>query len=62
MRSAYRILVGKLEVKIFGIPKHRGESNIKTEIECEGVDWMQFSLEKDHWRVIVIMVMNLQVP
>jgi len=30
-------------------------------IECEGVDWIQLAQDRDKWRALVNMVMNLRV-
>jgi len=41
------------------------EDNIKIDLQevgCEGMDWINLALDKDRWRALVNMVMNLQVP
>jgi hypothetical protein len=66
MRNAYNILIGKSEGKRpFARPRCRWEGNIRidiVEIEWEVVDWMHLAQERDHWWVLVNIVMNLQVP
>jgi hypothetical protein len=47
MKSAYKVLVGKLEVKRpLGRPRHRWEDNIRKDTRengCQGVDWMHLA-------------------
>jgi hypothetical protein len=66
MRNAYNILFGKPEGKIpLGRPRHRWEDIIRTdltEIGLECVDWMRLAQDRDQWRALVNMVMNLEVP
>jgi hypothetical protein len=32
------------------------------EIGWDGVDWVDLAQDRDHWRALVNMVMNLRVP
>jgi hypothetical protein len=63
MRNIYKILTGKPEGnRLLG--RSRGD-NIKMdfgEIECESVEWMHLTQDRDQWRAVVNTVMNLQVP
>jgi hypothetical protein len=65
-RNAYRTLVGKPEGKRpLGIPKRRWEDNIKMdlrEIGWGGMDWIHLAQNRDQWKALVNMIMNLQVP
>jgi len=65
-RGKYSVLVGKPEgKKPLGRPRHRWEDNIKLdlqEMECGGVDWVKLAQERDWWRALVNVVMNLWVP
>jgi hypothetical protein len=65
-RNAHRILVGKLEGRrLLGRPRHRWEDNIKMdvrEIGWGGMDWIYLAQDRDRWRALVNMVLNLQVP
>jgi hypothetical protein len=65
-RNAYRILVGEPEGKRpLGRPRRRWENNIKInrrEVGWGGVDWIYLAQDRDQWRVLVNMVMNLRVP
>jgi hypothetical protein len=64
--NAYRILMGKPEEKsTLRRPRHRWEDNIKMdlrEIGWDGVDWIDLAEDRDQWRALMNMVMNLRVP
>jgi hypothetical protein len=66
MRNAYKSLVGKHEGKrTLGRHRHRWEDNIKMYIReagWEGVNWMHLAQERDQWRALLNMIMNLRVP
>jgi hypothetical protein len=61
----YRVLVGKPEGKRpLGRPRHRWE-DIRMdlhEVACGGMDWIGLAQDRDRWRAIVNVVMNLRVP
>jgi hypothetical protein len=65
-RTAYRILVGMPEGKRrLGRPRRRWVDNIKIdlrEIGWDGVDWIDMAQDKDQWRALVNMILNLRVP
>jgi hypothetical protein len=65
-RGAYRALVGKPEGRRpLGRPRHRWEDNIKMdlrEVGCGGADWINLAQDRDRWRALMYMVMNLRVP
>jgi hypothetical protein len=65
-RNAYRILVGKPEVKrLLGRRRRRWVDNIEMdlrEIEWDGMDWIDLTQDRDQWRALVNTVMNLRVP
>jgi hypothetical protein len=65
-RVAYRVLVGKPEgLRPLGRPRPRWEDNIKTELRevgCGCVDWIGLAQDRDRWRALVRVVMNLWVP
>jgi hypothetical protein len=64
-RGVYRVLVGKLEGKRpLGRPRLRWEDNIKTNVQevlCAGVDWIELARDKERWRGLVNLVMNIRV-
>jgi hypothetical protein len=64
--NACRILMGKPEGKEpLGRPRHRWVNNIKMELRetgWGGMDWADLTQDKDQWRALVNMVMNLQAP
>jgi hypothetical protein len=65
-RNAYRILVGKPEVRRpLGRSRRRWVDNIKIdlrEIGWDGRDWIELAQDKDRWRALVNTVMNFRVP
>jgi hypothetical protein len=65
-RIAYRILVGKPEGKRpLGRPRCRWVDNIKMdhrEIDWDGIDWIDLAQDRNQWRALVNMVINLRVP
>jgi len=65
-RGVYRVLVGKREGKRpLGRPRHRWEENIKTDLQevgCGCMDWTEVAQDRDRWRALVNVVMNLRVP
>jgi hypothetical protein len=65
-RGAYRILVGRPEGRRpLGRPSRRWEDNIKMyleEVGWEGVDWIDMAQDRDRWRAVVNVVMNLRIP
>jgi hypothetical protein len=66
VRDAYNILVGRPEGRRpLGRPKHKWEDNIKMDLREIGfgdVDWIHLAQDRNRWRALVNMVMNLQVP
>ena len=60
------VLVGKPEGKSpLGRPRHRWEDNIEVDLQevgCGGMDWIELAEDRDRWRALVFMVMNLRVP
>jgi hypothetical protein len=58
--------VGKSEGKRpLGIPRRWWVDNIKTdllEIVWGGVDWIGLAQDRDKWRALVSVIMNLWVP
>ena len=65
-RGAYRVLVGKLAGRRpLGRPRRRWVDNIRTdlqEVECGYMDWIGLAQDRDRWRTLVSVVMNLWVP
>jgi hypothetical protein len=61
-RNAYRLLVGK---RPLGGPRRRWVDNIRmdlVEVGWGGVDWIGLAQDRDRWRALVNLVLNLQVP
>jgi len=65
-RGVYRVLVGKPEGKRpLGRPRRRWEDNIKMGLQeegCGGMDWIELAQDRDRWRALSNVVMNLRVP
>jgi hypothetical protein len=64
-RKVYKVLVGKPERKRpLGRPRHRWEDGIRMDLRetgLGGVDWIRLAQDKDWWRAVVSVVMNLRV-
>jgi hypothetical protein len=63
--NAYRILVGKPEERGPLGRRYMWEVNIKmdiTEIEWDGMNWIDVAHDRNQWRALVNTVMNPQVP
>jgi hypothetical protein len=64
-RNAYRILVGKPEGRRpLGRPRCRWVDNVKMDLSekgWDGRDWIELAQDRDQWRALVNMVMNLRV-
>jgi len=65
-RGVCRVLVGKSEGKRpLGRPRHRWEDNIKMDLQevgCGGMDCIELAQDRDRWRALMNVVMNLWVP
>jgi hypothetical protein len=65
-RNVYRLLVGKPEGKRpLGRPKRRWVDNIRMDLGEVGwgdVDWIGLAQNRNRWRALVYLVLNLQVP
>jgi hypothetical protein len=64
--GAYRVLVGKPEGKrSLGSPRRRWVDNIRMDLQevgCGYVDWIGLAQDRDRWRRLVNVVINLRVP
>jgi hypothetical protein len=48
-----------------GRSMRRWENNIKMDLQevgCKGMDWMKMAQDRDRWRALVNVVMNLRAP
>jgi hypothetical protein len=64
--NAYRLLVGKPEGKrLLGRPRCRWVDNIRRdllELRWGDMDWIGLAQDRDRWRALVNLVLNLRVP
>ena len=64
-RGAYRFLVGKPGGKRpLGRPRRRWVENIRMDLQevgCGYVDWIGLAQDRERWRTLVSVVMNLRV-
>jgi hypothetical protein len=62
----YKVLVGKPEEKRpLGRSRRGWDDNIKMDLQkvgCGDMDWIELAQDRDRWRALVDMVMNLWVP
>jgi hypothetical protein len=65
-RKAYRLLVKKPEGKRpLGRPRRRWVDNIRMdhgEVGWGDVDWVGLALDRNRWRALVNLILNLRVP
>jgi hypothetical protein len=63
-RNAYRLLVGNPEGKRpLGRPRRRRTDNIRMDQMGWGdVDWIGLAQDRNRWRALVHLVLNLRVP
>jgi hypothetical protein len=61
----YRVLMGRPKGKTpFERTRHRWEDNLKMdlhEVGWGGMDWIDLAQDRDRWRVLVNVAMNLWV-
>jgi hypothetical protein len=65
-RDVYRVLMGKPEGKRpLGRPRNRWEDNMKMyhqEVGYGGINWKKLAQDRDTWRAVVNVEMNIRVP
>jgi hypothetical protein len=65
-KNKYRLLVGKREGKrALGRARHRWVDNIRMdllELGWGNVDWIGLAQDRNRWRALVNLVLNLRVP
>jgi hypothetical protein len=63
--KVYKVLVRKPEGKRpLGRPRRRWEDGIRMDLRetgLGGADWIQLAQDRDRWRAVVSVVMNLRV-
>jgi len=64
-RRVYRVLLGKPEgMTPLGRPRHRWVDNIRMDLQevgCGYMDWIVLAQDRDRWRTLVSVVMNLGI-
>jgi hypothetical protein len=64
-RGAYKVLVGRPEGRRpLGRPRCRWKDNVKMGFQdgLGGMDWVDLAQDRDRWRGLVNVIMNLWVP
>ena len=65
-RSAFKILTGKPTGKRpLRRPRHRWEHNIRMDLEETGINagnWVDSAQDRNYWRALVNVALNLRVP
>jgi hypothetical protein len=65
-RNACRTWVGKPKGKRpLGRPRRRWVDDVKMdlrEVRWCGMDWVDLAQDRDQWRALINMVMNIRVP
>jgi len=65
-KGVYRVLVGKPEgKKPLGRHRNRWVDNIRMDLQevgCGYMDWFGLAQDRDRWRTLVSVVMNLRIP
>ena len=60
-RSAFKILTGKPTGRL----RRRWEDNIRMDLEEIGINagnWVESAQDRDYWRALVNVALNLRVP
>jgi hypothetical protein len=61
-RGAYKVLVRKPEGKrLLGRHRYKWGDNIKMDTQEVGWDWIDLVQDRDRWRALVNVVLNLRV-
>ena len=63
-RSAFKILTGKPTGKRpLGRPRYRWEDNIRMDLEeIDAGNWVDSAQDRNYWKVLVNVALNLRVP
>ena len=65
-RSAFKILTGKPTGKrLLGRPRRRWKDNIRMDLEEIGINagnWVDSAQDRNYWRTLVNVALNLRVP
>ena len=65
-RNAFKILTGKpIGKRPIGRPRHRWEDNIRMDLKEIGFNtrnWADSAHDRDYWRALVNVALNLRVP
>ena len=64
--GAFKILTGKpIGKRPLGRPRRRWEDNVRMDLEEIGMNvgnWVGLAQDRDYWRALVNLILNLWVP
>ena len=63
--SSFKILTGELLEMSLGRPRRRWEDNIRMDLEEIGIsagNWLDSAQDRNYWRALVNVALNLRVP
>jgi hypothetical protein len=59
------LLVAHQQNRPLGRPRHRWKDNIKVDLQevgCGSMDWIELAQDRDRWRELMKVLINVRVP